>query len=65
MQQAIDAVEALGCQVALIAVLVERHEGGSDALRARGYDVVSIFRTDEDGQLSVNEEFLRRLESAG
>jgi orotate phosphoribosyltransferase len=64
VRKAIEAVETLGCQVALIAVLVERHEGGADTLRAGGYDVVSIFRTDEAGNLSINEEFLRRLERA-
>jgi orotate phosphoribosyltransferase len=61
VQQAIDAVEALGCQVVLVAVLVERHEGGGDALRSQGYDVISLFRTDEEGQLSVNDAFLERL----
>ncbi len=64
IEKAIDVVEALGCQVVLVAVLVERHEGGGDALRSRGYDVVSVFRTDEEGRLSVNEEFLIRLEAA-
>ena len=64
VQQAIDAVEALGCQVVLVAGLVERHEGGGDALRSRGYNVVSLFRTDEEGQLSVNEEYLERLAAA-
>ena len=63
-QKAIEAVEAVGCKVVLVAVLLERHEGGGDALRERGYDVLSIFRTDEEGQLSVNEEFLRRLQAA-
>ncbi len=62
--KAIEAVEALGCKVVLVAVLLERHEGGGDALRSRDYDVLSIFRTDEEGQLSVNEEFLRRLQAA-
>ena len=61
---AIDAVEALDCKVALIAVLVERHEGGADKLRAEGYDIVSLFRADEAGQLSVNESFLERLTEA-
>ena len=64
LMKAIEAVEALGCKVVLVAVLVERHEGGGDALRSRGYDVLSIFRSDEEGQLSVNEEFLRRLQAA-
>jgi orotate phosphoribosyltransferase len=58
---AIDVLEELGCEVTLIAVLVERHEGGGDALRRGGYDVLSIFRTDEEGQLSINEAFLERL----
>jgi orotate phosphoribosyltransferase len=53
--KAIEAVEARGAEVVLIAVLVERHEGGADALRAKGYNVVSLFRASEAGQLSVNE----------
>ena len=64
VKKAIDAVEALGCQVTLVAVLVERHEGGGDALRSEGYDVLSLFRSDEEGRLSVNEAFLSRLEAA-
>ncbi len=64
VQRAIDAVEALGARIVLIAVLVERHEGGGGHLRSRGYDVLSVFRTNEEGWLSVNEEFLQRLEAA-
>jgi orotate phosphoribosyltransferase len=60
VRKAIDAVEALGAKVVLVAVLVERHEGGADDLRGRGYDVPSVFRTDEEGRLSTSEEFLRR-----
>ncbi len=64
VQLAIEAVEELGCRVVLVAVLVERHEGGADALRARGYDAVSVFRADAEGRLSLNEAFLERLEAA-
>lgn len=64
VQKAIDAVEELGARIVLIAVLVERHEGGGDGLRSRGYDVLSVFRTNEEGQLHVNQEFVRRLEAA-
>lgn len=64
VQKAIDAVEELGAKVVLIAVLLERHEGGGDGLRSRGYDVLALFRTDEAGRLYVNEEFLRRLAAA-
>ncbi len=63
-QKAIDAVEAVGAKVTLVAVLVERHEGGGDDLRSRGYDVLSVFRTDEEGHLYINEAFLARLETA-
>ena len=61
VRKAIDAIEAVGAKVALVAVLVERHEGGADTLRSDGYDVVSLFRADEEGQLSVNEDYVRRL----
>lgn len=64
VRKAIEAVEALGCRVVLVAVLVERHEGGADDLRARGYDLLSLFRADEEGRLSVNEAFLARLKAA-
>ena len=62
--KAVDAIRAAGCEVALIAVLVERHEGGADALREQGLDVVSLFRADEEGQLSVNPAFLERQAAA-
>lgn len=63
VSKAIDAVKQLGCEIVLVAVLVERHEGGAEDLRAR-YDVVSLFRSDETGHLSVNPDFVRRLEAA-
>ena len=62
--KAVAAVRAAGCEVALIAVLVERHEGGADKLREQGLDVVSLFRADEEGQLSVNPAFLERQAAA-
>jgi len=64
VQKAIDAVEAVDAKVTLVAVLVERHEGGGDGLRSRGYDVLSVFRTDEEGHLYTNDAFLARLEAA-
>jgi orotate phosphoribosyltransferase len=64
VQKAIDAVEELGAEVGLIVVLVERHEGGAEALRAKGYDTLSLFRSDENGQLATNPAFLERRKSA-
>ncbi len=65
VRKAIEAIEGVGANVALIAVLVERHEGGADTLRNEGFDVVSLFRADEAGQLAVNEDYLARLATAG
>lgn len=64
VQKALDAVEELGCAVVMIAVLVERAEGGAETLRSRGYDVVSLFRADEQGQIAVNPDYERRLQAA-
>jgi orotate phosphoribosyltransferase len=35
--QAIEAVESLGCKVAMVAVIVDRLEGAAEAFAARGY----------------------------
>lgn len=51
--KAIAAVEQSGCIVDLLVALIERHEGGGQALRDRGYEFVSVFRTDEQGGLHV------------
>ena len=64
VRQAIEALEKLRCSVSLIAVLVERHEGGCQALRDDKYDVVSLFLADQEGQLTVNETYVERLEAA-
>jgi orotate phosphoribosyltransferase len=45
--QAIEAIENAGGRVAFVLVLVDREEGGREAIEKRGYKVVSIFtRTD-------------------
>lgn len=51
--EAIEAAEALGCEVALVMALVNRHEGGDEAMRERGYTLVSPFGADSNGRLSV------------
>ena len=40
--KAIEAVEAVNCKVVKVIVLVDRHEGGSDELRRRGYDFAAL-----------------------
>ncbi len=64
IREAITAVQASDARVSLIAVIVERHEGGGDALRSDGYHVVSLFRTDEEGRLSASPALLERLAAA-
>ena len=44
VRKAIEAVEAIGCEVVKIIVLLDRNEGGSEWLKAEGYDVVAILR---------------------
>jgi orotate phosphoribosyltransferase len=41
--QAIDAIEGAGGHVAFVLVLVDRQEGGREAIEHRGHTVVSIF----------------------
>lgn len=47
---AIDTVEEAGCQVVLVACILDRREGGSDAIRARGYEFYSILEA-RDGRI--------------
>ncbi|MBI3743261.1 MAG: orotate phosphoribosyltransferase [Chloroflexi bacterium] len=48
---AIEAVEAAGCKVAKIVALVDRRQGGGDALRAKGYDYEALFEADSKGNI--------------
>ena len=41
--RAIEAVEAEGCQVGKVIVLLDRNQGGSEELRRRGYDFNALF----------------------
>lgn len=52
LRHAIEAVEAEGCRVARVLVVVDRGEGGADALRARGYEVSALFHADAEGNLT-------------
>ena len=51
IRRAIEAVEAAGCTVAKVLLLVDRKQGGSEALRADGYDVVALFEADDEGRI--------------
>jgi len=45
--QAIEAVEAAGAQVAAVAVILDRQQGGADRLRELGYPVHSVLTYDD------------------
>lgn len=48
---AIAAAEAVGCQVALTAAVLDRREGGSEELRRRGYRFLSLLEADATGRI--------------
>ena len=45
--KAIEALENEGCQVAKVLVLIDRLEGGKEALQSKGYDVEAVFTRDD------------------
>ena len=53
--QAIAAAEAEGCTVAHVAAIIDRHQGGSDELRRRGYGFTALLESGDDGVVRVVE----------
>ena len=56
--RAIDAVEAAGCEVVKVMCILDRHEGGSDEVRRRGYDFLSLLEADENGKIGPSGAFV-------
>lgn len=50
---AIEAVEAAGATVVTVLVALDRHEGGSEELRRRGYDFHALLEADAQGKVRV------------
>lgn len=50
--KAIELAEAAGCKVVRVMAIVDRHEGGSDILRNKGYDFTAVLNIwpPEDGK---------------
>jgi orotate phosphoribosyltransferase len=46
---AIEAVEAEGCTVDIVAAILDREEGGANAIRARGYEYRALFTVSDLG----------------
>jgi len=53
--KAIEAVEEAGCSVVKVIAIVDRHEGGSDELRKRGYNFQAFLRLKPPGELAIEE----------
>ena len=53
--KAIEAVEEAECKVAKVIILVDRHEGGSEELRNRGYDLQAFLSLDSAGELTIEK----------
>ena len=51
---AIDAVQEMGCEVALVLCVLDRHQGGSDEVRKRGLPFVSFWEATPEGQIQVS-----------
>ena len=49
--RAIEAVEAEGCRVRQVVVLLDRDQGGADELRRRGYNFAALLRVDNKGRV--------------
>ena len=49
---AVEAVEAAGGSVVRVACILDRHMGGSDEIRRRGYEFTALLEADEEGGIS-------------
>ena len=49
---AIDAVESAGCRVVKVITILDRHQGGSDEIKRRGYSFAAILEADEHGEIT-------------
>lgn len=59
--KAVEVAQAAGCEVALVMVVIERHEGGGKAFRDRGIPFRRLFFTHEDGSLHIDEQLYAQL----
>ncbi len=50
---AIDAAEAMGCKVVCVLSILDRHQGGSDRLRERGYKFTTLLEATPEGDVKV------------
>ncbi|HEY48771.1 MAG TPA: orotate phosphoribosyltransferase [Dehalococcoidia bacterium] len=51
--RAIDAVEAEGCRVVKVVVVLDRQQGGTEEIRRRGYDFAALLTADAEGEVRL------------
>ena len=51
---AIEAAEAAGCTVVTVMAVLDRREGGGDAIREKGYSFSSLLEATPDGTITVS-----------
>ncbi len=49
--EAIDAIQAFGCEVAVVMCVLDRHQGGSDEVKRRGLPFVSFWEATPEGEV--------------
>ena len=52
--QAIEVAESMGCTVVKVVAVLDRREGGGEALREKGYDFVSLLEATREGTITVS-----------
>ncbi len=52
IMQAIDAIQAIGCEIVGVAAVVDRQAGGAQKIRDRGLAFAALYQADENGDLS-------------
>lgn len=53
--EAIDAVQAFGCEVVQVLCVLDRHQGGSDEVKRRGLPFTSFWEATPEGKVQVTE----------
>jgi len=51
---AIETIEAAGCRVVKVMCVLDRHMGGSDEIKKRGYDFLALLSADKEGRISTS-----------
>ena len=51
LMHAIETIENAGCEVVKVLSILDRKQGGSDAIRRKGYEFISLLEASDHGQI--------------